>query len=82
MQTRYHKALKKPTEIQKKFFERNRLIVPPRARAVEDSEANQVGELLARIPLSNGVAIRTLPFEGVCLYTLSINSDLLKENPV
>ncbi|MDO8686791.1 MAG: hypothetical protein Q7K11_01100 [Candidatus Berkelbacteria bacterium] len=50
---------------------------------MSDEEATQVGELLARIPLPNGVSIRKRFAEkGVCFYQIAINIDLFQENPV
>lgn len=48
---------------------------------VQDNEANQIGELIARLPLPDGVKIQRLPIEGVCAYKFSINPDLFLENP-
>jgi len=48
-----------------------------------DEEANQIGQLLAQIPLPNGVSIgKWFAEERVCLYQIYINPDLFKENPV
>lgn len=49
---------------------------------MKEDEAVQIGELLTRIALPNGVAIRKLPIEGVCMYKLSINPNMFQENPV
>ncbi|MDO8593913.1 MAG: hypothetical protein Q7R93_00140 [bacterium] len=50
---------------------------------MNDEEATQIGELMARIPLPNGVSIRNRPEEeGTCFYQIAINPDLFKENPV
>ncbi len=54
-----------------------------RYAVMNDEEANQVGELLARIPLPNGVSIRRQFMEpGVCGYQIHINPDLFKKDPI
>ncbi|HEY4498441.1 MAG TPA: hypothetical protein VJH94_00075 [Candidatus Paceibacterota bacterium] len=44
-----------------------------------DDELQKLGELIAAIPLPNGVFIRKLPTDGICQYKITIKFDLFKK---